>query len=114
MFKLPVCPYCNTVYRYKDVKKLITKKNNECYHCKKKFKVRRFPKILILIFFILILCIVFNILFLTKAFDLSLMTLLIMFAVTSVLLIVGYFLIPFFITFKKEKEEEKQKLNWRI
>lgn len=119
MFKLPVCPYCNTIYRYKDVNKLKSKKENECYHCKKKYRIKRFPKILILIVFIVVLCIFLNILFLTKAVSLNLITLIMMLTVTVILLCIGYFLIPFFITFKKDKKDEKndekkEKLNWRI
>ena len=35
------CPYCSTVYRYGDLKKLKYKKNAECYHCGRDMKVSR-------------------------------------------------------------------------
>ncbi len=35
------CPYCGTIYRYGDLRKLTYKKTDDCYHCKKKFKVSR-------------------------------------------------------------------------
>lgn len=41
MFKLPTCPYCNTVYYYGEVVKSTKNKSMECYHCKKKFKVNK-------------------------------------------------------------------------
>ena len=39
--KQSVCPHCNTVYRYSDVKKIIRKKSAVCYHCGKSFKVSK-------------------------------------------------------------------------
>ena len=35
------CPYCETIYRYGDVRRLMYKSAGECYHCKKKFKVSK-------------------------------------------------------------------------
>ena len=35
------CPYCSTVYRYGDLKKLKYKKSAECYHCGRDMKVSR-------------------------------------------------------------------------
>ncbi len=45
MLKLPVCPYCNTVYRYKEVYLLKGSEYN-CYHCKKKFRISRIGRII--------------------------------------------------------------------
>ena len=39
--KQSVCPHCKTVYRYSDLKKIMWKKSDSCYHCKKNFKVAR-------------------------------------------------------------------------
>ena len=39
--KQSVCPHCKTVYRYSDLKKIMWKKSDSCYHCKKNFKVSR-------------------------------------------------------------------------
>lgn len=41
MLKLPVCPHCRTVYYYSDVMKSTKNKRMECYHCKKKFAVKK-------------------------------------------------------------------------
>lgn len=41
MLKLPVCPYCNTVYYYGEVLKSTKNKSMECYHCKRKFKINK-------------------------------------------------------------------------
>ena len=35
------CPYCKTVYRYADTKKLVSKKTAKCYHCGKDCRVTR-------------------------------------------------------------------------
>lgn len=39
--KQSVCPYCGTVYRYGDLKRLVWKKKQNCYHCKKIFNIMR-------------------------------------------------------------------------
>ncbi len=36
MFRLPVCPYCHTVYTYSEIRNMKGKKC-QCYHCKKEF-----------------------------------------------------------------------------
>ena len=35
------CPYCHTVYRYSDLRKLKNAKTKECYHCKKTFQISK-------------------------------------------------------------------------
>ncbi len=35
------CPHCGAIYRYGDIKKTMRKKSDECYHCKKRFKVSK-------------------------------------------------------------------------
>ena len=40
MPKFQVCPYCSTVYRYKDII-LLKGKEHECYHCHKKFGIKK-------------------------------------------------------------------------
>ena len=39
--KQSVCPHCKTVYRYSDLKKIMWKKSDLCYHCKKNFRISR-------------------------------------------------------------------------
>lgn len=38
--KLPICPYCHTVYRYKDIIQL-KGKETVCYYCKETFGINR-------------------------------------------------------------------------
>ena len=39
--KQSVCPHCQTVYRYADVKRLTWKRQAPCYHCQKMMTVSR-------------------------------------------------------------------------
>ena len=105
MFRLPVCPHCGTVYRYKDTKTAIKNKENECYHCQKRFKAKLFPYILVGALIPLILCIALNIFLLTRMTNLQLLPL---FAVTIVFLLIIYIIIPFFTKFKKIEDKSKE------
>ena len=97
MFKLPVCPYCKTIYRYKDVKKEAVKKECTCYNCGKKFRVSK-KKILILFLIIALITAIFDVLALYIVAGTSFIGLIILniIAVTA-----GFFLIPYFVEFKK-------------
>ena len=108
MFHLPVCPHCGTVYRYKDTKQAIKKKENTCYHCQKRFRATVFPFILVGAILPLALCIGINIFLLTRMTDLLLLPL---FAVTIGFLLIIYLIIPFFTKFKKIEDGSKEKNN---
>lgn len=97
MFKLPVCPHCKTIYRYKDVKKEAVKKEFKCYNCGKKFRVSK-KKILILFLIIALITAIFDVLALYMIAGTSFIGLMILniIAVTA-----GFLLIPYFIEFKK-------------
>ncbi len=104
MFRLPVCPHCGTIYRYKDTKKAIRDKDNICYHCNKKFRAKIFPGILIGAVIPLILCIVINIILLSSMKEAQIVPL---FAVTLVFLLIIYFIVPFFTKFRKTEDDKK-------
>lgn len=106
MFRLPVCPHCGTVYRYKDTKAAIKNKENTCYHCKKKFTAKRFPYILVGALIPLVLCIGFNIFLLTRMKNLELLPL---FAAALLCILIIYLIIPFFTKFKKSENEKEIK-----
>ena len=105
MFRLPVCPHCGTVYRYKDTRAAIKNRENVCYHCEKKFVAKRFPYILAGALIPLILCIGINILLLSRMENLELLPL---FAVTIGFLLIIYSIIPFFTKFKKIEDKDKK------
>lgn len=104
MFKLPVCPHCGTVYRYKDTVKAIRCRENECYHCRKKFKARFFPDILAAVIIASVVSVGMNLLILSRLTSFNLTPL---FAVTIGLLLVVVLTIPFFTRFKKIEEAPK-------
>lgn len=106
MFRLPTCPHCGTVYRYKDTKDAIRKKENVCYNCRRKFAAKRFPYIIISAILPLILCIGLNLFLLSRMERLQLLPL---FAVTLVFLLLIYVIIPFFTKFKKSVDEKEIK-----
>ena len=106
MFHLPVCPHCGTVYRYKDTKQAIRKKDNTCYHCQKRFRAKLFPYILVGAIIPLVLCIALNIFLLTRMINLEILPL---FAVTLGFMLIIYIIIPFFTKFKEIEDESKEK-----
>ena len=99
MFKLPECPYCHTIYRYRDVRKTVYKSEEKCYHCKKSFKVSKI-KILILFLIIAFITAILNIFQLYMIEDLTSIGIII----TNVVVVtLGIFLIPYFIGYKEKK-----------
>lgn len=103
MFRLPVCPHCGTIYRYQDTKNAWKQKENTCYHCHKKFRVKLMPYVAVEAAILIGLCIGFNILMLNHMSKLNLVAL---FAATLVFLLLSYLLIPFFIRFRKTEDEK--------
>lgn len=102
MFKLPVCPYCKTVYSYKDVKNNRNNKEIECYHCKNKFKQIKISGFAVLAIILIISAVIINliILNLTAKFITSIIPLM----VVSIIAVLLFMLInPFFIKYKEIK-----------
>lgn len=107
MFKLPVCPYCNTVYRYKRVRNIDRKeKTIFCYHCKKEFKVKRLRGTVVLGAIVLVLAVATNLAILNSLEYLNFTPLIIS---TVAYVILGLILFPFFIDFEKIKKTEPSK-----
>lgn len=106
MFKLPVCPHCGTVYRYKDTKNAIVNKENECYHCHKTFRIRIFPYVLIEAIALIAVSIGLNLLILSRMSSLNLIPL---FLITFGILIIILILVPFFTHFVKTEDKKKKK-----
>ena len=104
MFKLPVCPHCGTVYRFRDTVKAVAQKENVCYHCQKKFKAKFFPDILVAAAIAIAASIGMNLLILSRITSFNLFPL---FAVTIGLLLLVILVIPFFTRFKKIEEAPK-------
>ena len=99
MFKLPVCPHCKTVYRYKEVKENNKKKIIECYHCKKEFHNSRIG-IAVLAVIICVIAVLINIVILNRTADV-LASIVPISIVSITAVIIFLLLIPFFISYKK-------------
>ena len=97
MFNLPTCPYCNTIYKYSDVRKSLGISEIKCYHCKKKIKVSKI-KILILLLIIALITAILNIFQLYMIEGLTFIGLMITNVITVT---IGIIFIPYFITYKK-------------
>ena len=95
---LPVCPHCKTIYRYGDVRKLIFKKEQECYHCKKRFKISK-KKLIVMSIEYLIVLIAVNLLLIGFA-GVNLITL---FIINVVLTALALTLVPYYILFVEKK-----------
>nr|WP_296166826.1 hypothetical protein [uncultured Ruminococcus sp.] len=101
MFKLPVCPHCQTIYRYGDVRKNLNTKIHTCYHCKKQFKTS-FSGLWLLLLFIVAVGIIVNLIEITIFASTNVIALL----VTNIVLILFFLLfVPFFTKFRKFGED---------
>lgn len=101
MFKLPVCPHCQTIYRYGDVRKNLNTKIHTCYHCKKQFKTS-FSGLWLLLLFIVAVGITVNLIEITIFASTNVIALL----VTNIVLILFFLLfVPFFTKFRKFGED---------
>lgn len=107
MFKLPQCPHCNTIFRYGDVRRIMSKKKIKCYHCDGDIFINK-KKFLILFLEIALICAIFNVLELYMVGTISFIAL----CVTNVLfLTVGIFLMPFFVKFEKSDKKLNNRKN---
>lgn len=104
MFRLPVCPYCGTIYRYKDTKIAVKNKENTCYHCQKRFKAAIFPMILAGAAIPLLVGIAINIFLLSRMERAQLLPL---FAVALLIILIIYLIVPFFTKFRKTEDTLK-------
>lgn len=105
MFQLPVCPYCNAVYHYKEVKQILKEKTHKCYHCNKNFNVEKLPGTAVLWSIVIIFAILINvsILMVMTAFNIIPLLMISFFAA-----VLGFILIPYFTGFKKENKNLKK------
>lgn len=104
MFKLPTCPYCNTVYRYGDTKKSLKEKNHKCYHCNKNFKISK-NGMFALFIMMAVISFIINIIELKIFININF---LVMAATNVVIILVFLFFVPYFIKYKKVENTDKR------
>ncbi len=105
MFQLPVCPYCNAVYHYKEVKKISSEKSHKCYYCNKSFSVEKMPGTAVLWSIVIIFAILINVSILLVMTFFNIIPLLIVSILAAIL---GFIFIPYFIGFKKENKKSRK------
>lgn len=103
MSALPVCPHCDTVYRYAEVRKSLFKKNIKCYHCEKHFAVSK-SKLMLLLIIIIAAALTVDFFELYFVSSLSAAALII---TNIVIVTIGFLLIPYFLKYKKLKENKR-------
>lgn len=104
MFKLPVCPYCGTVYHYGDVIKN-KEKTCTCYHCKGKFKKTRLKGYIFLFLIVTFITVFINILVLNLVSEI-INSAVVIFVISVCAVIIAMLLTPFFVSYKPIKGEK--------
>ncbi len=107
MFRLPVCPYCKTVYGYNEVKKALRKKEVCCYHCKNKFKKGGIKGLLLFALIFIVLAVILN-LVLLGIVGIREVSLVPLFLLDCALAFIAYLLYPFFTEFGKTDNKTKE------
>ncbi len=109
MSELHVCPYCHTVYRYKDVIKLKGKKH-ECYHCHKVFDISRILSFLPVVIISIVL-VMANVLILKNSENISTGSFMVLALSDALSIFAALVISPFLIIFKKSISKKKRKNN---
>lgn len=99
-----VCPHCGTIYRYADSKRLVWKKQEKCYHCKKQFKISR-KSIWLLALEALIVYAALNSIAIGAIGSVNFIALFIINLIPAAL---ATMLFPFYIEFKKTDNKDKK------
>ena len=99
MFKLPVCPYCKTVYHYGEVRRAAMNKEKECYHCNKTFVVSR-KQTGILLLILVAVCTAADVVLFQFYSNTTIVT---AYIVNIVIVVAAFFTVPFFIRFRTNK-----------
>lgn len=101
--ELPVCPHCNAVYRYNEVKNMTRYRNIECRNCKKVFTVYKAKNKAIFLTVDIIILIAMNLL-LFHFCNFNLIALLIF---TLIFFGLSLLILPFTVRFKKYKSADE-------
>ncbi|MEE0858185.1 MAG: hypothetical protein U0M12_01790 [Acutalibacteraceae bacterium] len=114
LLKLPVCPHCNAVYRYNEVKNITRYKHIQCRNCKKNFTVYTTKGKVIFYIIDIIVLVLLNIL-LFHFCEFGLIGLLVF---TLIFFGLSLLILPFTVRFKKyneviekDKTDKKRKKN---
>lgn len=103
--KLPVCPYCHSVYRYRDVVNISEKRHN-CYHCGRAFEVSKATGRTVLMLIVCCVLISFNVLLFYTSKNINIVVM----AITDAAFIAAaIMLFPFTVKFRAVKMTKSEK-----
>jgi NADH:ubiquinone oxidoreductase subunit K len=109
MFRLPVCPYCKTVYSYKEVRNNKNEKIIECYHCKNNFRVSNIKGYAVLPLIVATVAVTLNLIVLNLTADfISSIFPLVIISLTAALVFILFS--PFFSGYKRIKNIEVKEI----
>ena len=105
MSKFQVCPYCKTVYRYKDLISL-KGKEHECYHCHKKFGIKKGYR-LVPVAIACVLMIAVNLFLFHSSNDISKNTFIMIVLTDAAVILTAFGISPKFIRFAALSKKER-------
>lgn len=102
---LPHCPYCHTVYRYRDLTAM-KGKEQACYHCHKTFSVRRSGRIWPVLIACLLLIVMDVVIFWTTK-NLNKSTFLALIVTDAAVILLSLLIAPFFTQLKRPYRKQR-------
>lgn len=108
MLRLPVCPYCHTVYDYKQVQKASKLKKMKCYHCNKFFGVNYKLTRCIFISIICLILIIINTLLISSSDNFNMDFVYIMAAINMIVILLSIPFFPFTVRFKMLDRKQRK------
>lgn len=105
MSDMHICPYCKTIYRYRDIINLKNKRN-KCYHCGKSFRVNK-SLTFIPVLITSIILIIINTIVIHNSTDLSTGSFLMMAITDAVFIFISFVISPFMIRIQKSGRSGK-------
>lgn len=106
LFRLPVCPYCNAVNSYNDVRKSTKLKVKRCHHCNAMYRISYLAGRIGLLVIVGVILVAFNLLILYTSQGLNLQLMVI---VTFSGVALAVILFPFTVQYKTMSRQEIKK-----
>ncbi len=105
MSRMQQCPYCHTIYRYRDIIGLKGKVQT-CYHCQKKFAVRKWYRCIPVIIACILMTVVNLVVFHTSK-DINQGTFIVLILTDAAVILLSLLTAPFFTRLVKTARRQK-------